>query len=139
MRLYLDTNVLVYLVLMNRDSIDPATWELVTDFANTLYTSTACVHEFTYLVQSGRVRLGREWKKGETLVQRIKRAGIQIQPVTEKNLEEEERLPLLDDNHDPVDRLIVAQAISDKATLVSSDLFFPNYEGHGLRLHHNRR
>ncbi len=139
MRLYLDTNVLVFLVTKDRDEVDDNTWELLTDPANTLYTSTACVHEFTYLVQSGRVRLGREQQKGMTVVWHVRDAGIRIQPVTEKNLEEEEQLPLLDDRCDPTDRLIMAQAISDKATLVSSDLEFPNYVEYGLLLHRNIR
>ncbi len=40
---------------------------------------------------------------------------------------------------DTNDRLIIAQAISDKATLVSSDLQFPKYRKYGLSLHQNKR
>ncbi|MCD8304405.1 MAG: hypothetical protein LUC86_06215 [Prevotellaceae bacterium] len=43
------------------------------------------------------------------------------------------------EHHDVVDRLIIAQAITDRATLVSSDLKFPKYEGNGLRLVVNRK
>lgn len=48
-------------------------------------------------------------------------------------------LPFIKDHRDPFDRLIIAQAISDKATLVSSDLKFQWYEKYGLDFVQNKR
>ena len=45
----------------------------------------------------------------------------------------------LKDHRDPFDRLIIAQAISDKATLISSDLKFQWYEKYGLTFIQNKR
>ena len=43
------------------------------------------------------------------------------------------------DHRDPFDRMIIAQAISDKATLVSSDLKFQWYSKYGLHTILNER
>ncbi|MCD8305735.1 MAG: type II toxin-antitoxin system VapC family toxin [Prevotella sp.] len=139
MRLYLDTNILIYLLAQEEDNIDADTWMLLTDPANTLFTCPVCVHEFIYLRQSGKIRLGKSWKTSTSVVRRIDEYGITVTPLTTKHLEAEEKLPLLDDKCDPNDRLIIAQAIADKATLVSSDRQFPNYVFRGLRFHQNIR
>ncbi len=136
-RLYLDTNMLVYMLNGERDRIDDNTNELITDCANTLYTSAACVHELIGLLHLGKVGRGKTWKKGISVVDRLHEFGITVQPVTEANVKVEETLPWFDDHKDPIDRLIVAQAISDKATLVSSDREFPRYQRFGLFLVEN--
>jgi len=64
---------------------------------------------------------------------------IEIKPVTEKHLAEYASLPIIKEHRDPFDRLIIAQAISDKATLVSSDLKFQWYEKYGLDFIQNKR
>lgn len=53
-------------------------------------------------------------------------AGIKIVAPTEKSLQAFSELPLLGDHHAPYDRLIVAQAISDRTPVVSSDHKFKN-------------
>ncbi len=142
MRLYLDTNVLAPLILNRKDYLDPVTWNLVTDPANTLYASPLCVHELIFHIQTGRASVGRGWKQGTTLRQRLEELSIRLAPLTEKHLFAEEALPLYDTgeerHRDPVDRLIVAQAISDKATLVSTDLKLHLYQECGLMLHQSR-
>ncbi len=138
MKLYLDTNMLIFLLTGNKDKIDSDTWELITDYNNLLFTSPICVHEFIYLRQSGRISTGKEWKKNIDVVQRLSEFGVEVTSITTKHLREEELLPLIDGHKDPLDRLIIAQAISDKATLVSSDSEFPKYCDYGLKLHQNK-
>ncbi|MCD7714514.1 MAG: type II toxin-antitoxin system VapC family toxin [Prevotella sp.] len=139
MRLYLDTNILVSLLVGNDENIDRDTRQLISDVTNTLYTCPICVHEFIYLRQTGKVKTGKDWKESVSVVKRLEEFGITVTPLTTKHLEAEEKLPLLDDKCDPNDRLIIAQAIADKATLVSSDRQFPNYVFRGLRFHQNIR
>ncbi|MCD8288629.1 MAG: type II toxin-antitoxin system VapC family toxin [Prevotella sp.] len=139
MRLYLDTNILVYLLSGQGENIDRDTKQLISDTSNTLYTCPVCVHEFIYLRQAGKINTGKDWKKTVTVVERLEEFGIAITPLTPKHLNTEEHLPLLNDKCDPLDRLIIAQAIADKATLVSSDRQFPNYVEHGLAFHQNIR
>lgn len=65
--------------------------------------------------------------------------GITLVPVTYKHIEELARLPLFDDHRDPNDRLIVAQAISDRVPLISSDRKFERYRPYGLDFMFNER
>ncbi|MCD8296444.1 MAG: type II toxin-antitoxin system VapC family toxin [Prevotella sp.] len=138
MRLYLDTNILINLLTKQKYNIDRDTWEMLMDCSNLLYTSTVCVHEFIHLRLIGKVRVGKDWKNVD-VVQRITDFGIEILPIKPNHLKTEETLPLFQDHRDPNDRLIIAQAITDKATLVSSDLKFPKYCKLGLSFHQNIR
>ncbi len=137
MRLYLDTNILVYLVAGHDDNLDRDTKLLLGDLTNTFYTCPVCVHELIYLRQTGKINTGKDWKKTVSVVKRLEEFGITITPLTPKHLEAEEQLPLLADKCDPLDRLIIAQAIADKATLVSTDRQFPFYVEYGLKFHQN--
>ncbi len=139
MRLYLDTNILIAMLTQDGEDLDRDTYELITDYINTLFTCPICVHEFIYLRQSGKISIGKEWKKDIDVVQRLSEFDVKITPITAKHLQAEEKLPLVDKHKDPLDRFIVAQAISDKAMLISSDMKFPQYEKFGLKLHLNKR
>ncbi|MCD8285382.1 MAG: PIN domain-containing protein, partial [Prevotellaceae bacterium] len=97
--------------------LDADTVELLSDPANLLYTSAVCVHELIYLLQSGKLEKDKGWRKGITVLNRIENVGIKIVPINVTHLTAEERLPLFERHKDPVDRLIVAQAIADRATL----------------------
>ncbi len=77
--------------------------------------------------------------KRRTIVDMIRDFGIEIVPVTEKHLKTMDSLPLVKEHRDPADRLIIAQAITDRALLVSCDTAFPDYMGHGLLFHQNER
>ncbi|MCD8281713.1 MAG: type II toxin-antitoxin system VapC family toxin [Prevotella sp.] len=137
MRLYLDTNILVFLLAGQGEDIDHDTRQLIGDYTNVLYTSPVCVHEFVYIRQKGRISTGKDWKDTVSVVKRLEEFGIIILPLTAKHLEAEEQLPLLNDKCDPNDRLIIAQAISDQAVLVSTDHEFIHYIKFGLKLHQN--
>ncbi len=141
MRLYLDTNILVFL-LGDQPSLSDDVQELIFDYSNTLHTSSVCVHELIHLFQIGKIT----WKKQDgkrceatDILEDLHSMYIDILPVTEKNLETYASLPIMRDHRDPYDRLIIAQAISDKATLVSSDLKFAWYEKMGLDFVQNKR
>ena len=141
MRLYLDTNILVFL-LGDHESLDRDVLGLIFDYSNTLYTSTACVHELIHLFQIGKV----SWRKqngkpfkAEDILEGLDSMLISILPITETNFQCYASLPIIKDHRDPFDRLIIAQAISDKATLVSSDLKFQWYEKFGLDFIQNVR
>ena len=141
MRLYLDTNILVFL-LSDRASLDNDVLEALFDYSNTFHTSTVCVQELIHLSQIGKV----SWKKhdgkpfdAEDVLSSLQEMSIDIKPISEKHLAQYAALPLIRDHRDPFDRLIIAQAVSDRATLVSSDLKFKWYEKYGLSFIQNKR
>lgn len=126
MRLYLDTNILVFL-WGDRQSINRDVLGMIFDYSNTLYTSTTCVHELIHLFQIGKICWRKQDGKpfnAEDIFEGLDSMSIKILPISEKNLQEYASLPFIKDHRDPFDRLIIAQAISDKATLISSDLKF---------------
>ena len=141
MRYYLDTNIRIYMLTRNSDELSKEVFEILTDYSNTYITSTVCVHELIHLFQIGKIPLKRN---GERVVindfsKWLKEMGIGIVPVSVKHLEELAALPLMDDHRDPNDRLIIAQAISDRIPLVSSDHKFERYVKYGLDFIFNKR
>lgn len=140
MRIYLDTNILVFF-LLQPDELSLYVGNILLDYSNVLLTSTVCVNEFIHLCQIGKINYGG--KKGglqaEDIISEIENAGISISPVSKKHLQQVAVLPLHETHRDPNDRLIVAQAISDQIPLVSSDRKFTLYESQGLELIFNKR
>ena len=111
------------------------------DYENLLFTSTICVHELIHLSQIGKLHIKRKGKNADIseFSQWLDEMSIKIVPVTVQNLQTYSTLPLFDEHRDPNDRLIIAQAISDKMALVSSDRKFDMYEKYGLEFVFNRR
>lgn len=141
MRLHLDTNILVFLICDNT-SLSKDVLEYLFDYSNTLYTSVVCVHELIHLFQIGKISARNE--KGKTLraediVTTLDRMSIDRVAVNDRHLQVYSSLPFIRDHRDPFDRMIIAQAISDKATLVSSDLKFQWYSKYGLQTILNER
>ena len=133
MRLLLDTNTLVFM-LFNKGELHVDVRHVLDDYANTLYTSTVCVQELIHLCQAGKIR-----HPANRVLSDLTDIGITIEQVTTRHLATLASLPLHNDHHDPNDRLIVAQAITDRIPLVSSDRKFARYEVQGLDFIRNIR
>ena len=136
MRVYLDTNILAFLVGQDRgNSISEDVRGIVEDYETLLLTSSICIMELIHLIQIGKVhipgykdirRAGHEALKG------LNELGVGMVPFSENHVRTLIDLPLYDDHHDPNDRMIIAQAMSDRIPLVSSDRKFTRYERYGL-------
>ncbi len=133
MRLFLDTNILVFF-LYDKDELCADVKESLFDYSNVLSTSTICVQELVHLCQIGKIAQDCKF-----VLHELREIGISIEQVTEKHLSEFAALPLFDDHRDPNDRMIIAQAISDRVNLVSSDRKFARYERYGLKFIFNKR
>ncbi|HIX86138.1 MAG TPA: type II toxin-antitoxin system VapC family toxin [Candidatus Parabacteroides intestinigallinarum] len=143
MKLYLDTNILVFSFL-NREELSIEVKELMEGYANILQTSILCVHELIHLCQIGKLEEGKKKRRNvmlrpEEILERIEDVGIEIVPVSKRHLSVYASLPLMDDHKDPVDRLIIAQAIADRTALISSDRKFSKYKDVGLDFIYNER
>ena len=100
------------------------------------------MHELIHLFQIGKISARNE--KGKTLraediVETLEKMSINRVTVNDRHLQAYSALPFVRDHRDPFDRMIIAQAISDKATLVSSDLKFQWYSKFGLNVILNER
>ncbi len=142
MKVYLDTNMLYFLLLKNKDEISPAVNAILEDYQTVLYTSSVCVHELIHLCHIGKVPIGKKnsvLKDAHDVLTWLNDMNIDIVMVTEKHLQVYADLPFADNHKDPNDRLIVGQAISDKVLLVSSDHKFERYMKCGLNFVFNKR
>ena len=74
------------------------------------------------------------------IIEEIKGVNIEIIPFNEKHLRTYANLDIrLSENKDPNDHIIIAQAISDRMPLISSDRDFKNYTSQGLEFVFNKR
>ena len=141
MRLYLDTNIL-YFLIQEREEISNDVRRLFEDYGNTLYTSTVCVQELIHLCQTEKIKIGKKSdiiQHPTDVFRLLEECDIRIMPIIPKHLQEYANLPLWKEHTDPNDRLIIAQAMSDKVCLVSSDHKFKHYEQYGLDFLFNKR
>ncbi|MGM9746033.1 MAG: PIN domain-containing protein [Paludibacteraceae bacterium] len=74
-----------------------------------------------------------------SVIQKIEDFNITIKPIQKQHLQTLTELPLYTNHTDPNDRLIIAQAISDKLPLISSDLKFALYTKNKLDFIKNKR
>lgn len=143
MRVYLDTNILAFLVGQGMSSsISNDVMGLVNDYETILLTSSVCAQELVHLVQIGKVRIAKIKDisiASETALRRLDEMGVTVVSTTKTHLNSLANLPFYDDHRDPNDRMIVAQAISDRIPLVSSDRKFSRYECYGLDFIYNER
>lgn len=142
MRYYLDTNILAFLLQKQRNELHPNTISIIEDYSNVLITSSVCVAELIHLCHIEKVfndSRKRTLESAEAILPWLKEMWIEIVPVNDLHLHHYAALSLRDDHRDPNDRLIIAQAISDRIPLISSDHRFFDYEKNGLEFIYNER
>lgn len=57
MRYYLDTNILIFIILGQDDNISHDVRALLVDYGNSFMTSTLCLQEVVHLVQIGKIEM----------------------------------------------------------------------------------
>lgn len=141
MRIYLATNILAFLLLGNYDDISEDVLALFRDDETINLTSVVCVDELIHLCQIGKLPINKRSpiKSPGEITNWLDGIGVQIVGVGKKHLDDVAKLHLYEDHRDPNDRLIIAQAISDRIPLVSSDRKFDRYEKFGLEFIFNER
>ncbi|OAV64695.1 PIN domain protein [Bacteroidales bacterium Barb6XT] len=138
MRYYLDTNMLVFILLNSKDDISREVDDIVFDYSNMLYASSVAVNELMLLYKIGKVEL-EDCKSAEDIIPGLKRCSIEIVYYNQYHLAKYAALEIADGHKDMNDHAIIAQAIVDKIPLVSSDTKFHCYTGQGLDFVFNRR
>jgi len=140
MRYYLDTNILVF-ILFDRnsdDNLDKNTLEILAGYENIFYTSSVAIGEFFHLYKSGDFKTSK-YKNPAEVFDAIDNIGITIKSVTKEHLKYYSELNTAQGHKDPNDHLIIAQSISDRIPIISSDRKFKLYEKYGLHLIFNKR
>ena len=140
MRLLLDTNIVMYLINDTAD-LNSEVEKMLSDFENQLFVSAptlrelvANCHKYSYMQ--------RRWKGPDALIDSLREDYFinVLYPQREHyktfvNLTWNEA----EDHRDTTDLLIIAHAITEHLTLISSDRKFPFYRNQGLQLIYNKK
>ena len=135
MRLLLDTCVVIDW-LTDPDSIGNEVWDIVNDPKCKLYVSAETARELIVSFNNKKL-LPKYWKTAEEMLLAMKdEAMVDILPITEHTMFTYSRLTLNEaqDHRDPSDHIIIAHAITERLTLLSSDQKFAFYRSQGLDL-----
>lgn len=135
MRYILDTNIFVYLAsdkgLLCRDVA-----AILQDYDSVLYMSAESVKELIVAFRNKKL-LSKRWKNEREILRAIKSEfNIQILPLKMEHMETYADMTINEaqGHKDPSDHVIIAQAITEKIPLISSDTRFPFYVNQGLEL-----
>jgi PIN domain nuclease of toxin-antitoxin system len=138
-RYYLDTNMLVFILQRNNDNINATIENLLCDCSSILYTSSVAVSELILLYRIGKVNLKR-YKSEQNIQDEMKNTyGIETVFFNARHLLGYSNLQISTGHKDMNDHAIIAQAISDKIPLISSDREFEKYTSQGLTFVLNKR
>ena len=135
MRLLLDTCVIIDW-LTDTDPFDDHVWDILNDPDTKLYVSAETARELIVSFNNKKL-LPKYWKTAEEMLLAMKdEAMVDILPITERTMFTYSRLTLNEaqDHHDPSDHVIIAHAITERLTLLSSDQKFAFYRSQGLDL-----
>jgi PIN domain nuclease of toxin-antitoxin system len=140
MRYYLDTNIIVFILFDKRlrDNCDENVCDILSDYGNIFYVSSIAVREIVKLYNDNELKLVRR-KSSKELFSLIDELGCEIKPFTKQHVMAYAEITPEKDHKDPNDHMIIAQAISDKIPLISSDKKFTLYKKQGLQLVFNKR
>lgn len=130
----LDTHILIWFCDVD-DCLDNNIREDIEYFHNIYYVSVETLREIVIL--QSRKKISFDLKHGK-IVDLLNRHRIEILPITVGDIKELEKLPTSKHDgrlhEDPFDRMLIAQAIANKFTLISADKKFPYYRDFGLKL-----
>ena len=140
MRYYLDTNIIAFFLFDKKteDNCDKYVRDLLSDYENTFYISTIALRELIKLYNDGELK-SIKYSSYNDLLSFMDELGIEIKPFTKQHVIIYAELNAVADHKDPNDHMIIAQSISDKIPIISSDKKFKLYQKQGLQLIFNRR
>ena len=130
MRYLIDTNIFIR-ITVDYDVTDN-TKNILEDYGNIIYVSSESIKEFVHLVQNGKVIPPKDIRSIDIFDFIENKLGFGVKYVAKEHLQTLARLDLVEGHNDPSDRLIIAQAITEKIPLISCDKKFPKYRKMGL-------
>lgn len=122
MRYLLDSNVL-YWYITNRSRLTRRVERLLDDTGHELFVSTASLWELSIKIAKGKLIVPNSTIL--SFYEQVDRLGIAILPITRTHILRTETLP--HHHGDPFDRMIIAQALEDRLTILTADADIPLY------------
>lgn len=119
MNLLLDTHALIW-CLENNPTLSEAARDAIIDGQNMVFVSSASVWEITIKKALGKLHTP------DNLLEEIRLHRFTQLPIDFEHAELAGKLPEI--HKDPFDRMLIAQSIHEKLTLVSRDRMFKKYD-----------
>ena len=138
MRYYLDANMLIFLLSKQFSEIDSVIRDTCEDYSNTLLSSSIAVQELLFLYRIGKLRY-KKYKSEKEILNELKEIGVETVYFNQHHFSTYTSLLIVDGHKDMNDHAIIAQAISDKIPVISSDGKFNEYAKQGLNFVFNKR
>jgi len=120
----IDTQILIW-TLETPSKVSNQIKEILEDLDNEIFISQISLFEISIKTSIGKIKVDR---KINDWVKSIKASSISILPIEISHFKCFEQLPIYKIHKDPFDRLIIATAIAEGFTLISSDQNFPLYQ-----------
>ena len=129
MKYLLDSNIFIFLLQENFENISFKQYEILNNPTNKLLLSEASLYEISIKVRTGKLSLNLN-----TIEQERKRLKIGLLKSKQAFYTNIPKVPFVfkkngDKNGDPFDLLIISQALIENLPVLSSDEYFPSYEG----------
>jgi PIN domain nuclease of toxin-antitoxin system len=121
-RLLLDTHAFLWWI-DDAPELKARAKRAIADMKNECYLSAASCWEMAIKVSLGKLRLTKPLERFVT--EQLTANGFTLLSVELRHLAKVEKLPFF--HRDPFDRLLIAQAIAEKLTIVSADKAFAKY------------
>ena len=137
MRYLIDTSILVK-IATERDLLSGDVQAILDDSENMFFISSESIKEFIHLVQTGRIVLKKHFRSLEVFDLIENYLGFYVKFAAKEHLRTFATLEMIEGHSDLSDRLIIAQALTEKMPLISSDTKFPKYRKQGLDLIFNQ-
>ncbi|MFA7444558.1 MAG: type II toxin-antitoxin system VapC family toxin [Flavobacteriaceae bacterium] len=138
-RYLLDTNIVAFFISDDKDNLSFEVYDILTDYNNQLYISAVSVLELLQLYRIKKITT-RKYKTANELYQALEKVFyIEILPFIKEHTDTLSNLKIADGHNDPFDHSIIAHAITEKFTLVSSDRKFEEYISQKLKFVFNKR
>ena len=118
MRLLLDTGVLLWW-LGNHRGLGATARAVIADPANIVFVSAVSIWEARIKQSLGKLDIPKEFLAA------VRSEAFELLPISAEHADAVGALP--DHHRDPFDRLLVAQAMVENLSIVSSDEMFPRY------------
>lgn len=120
------------------DDLSPEVKSILFDYSHLLYASSLSLMEIVNLLNNKKIKT--KYKNPESLLEAISAEYfIQILHTKNEHLQTYSRLRIVENHKDPIDHLIISQAICEKIPLISSDRKFNSYISQNLEFIYNRR
>lgn len=132
---FLDTHIVYWLISNNSKLNENLRYDILYPSGNHYVISEFVILELTHLCQLGKISIPGGVKD---IFDSLSSMNIDIELTSKKTFDSLENLPILTINKDRhtemIDRIIIADCIAYKYTMISHDQKFPYYREYGLKL-----